>query len=80
MNRCFMYSFMRHIDTVDISTSQKKLALYVFTLSLVVEEFKIVFYFQGGQYVLNLVDYYGGTFLILAMGIGEVIGIFWIYG
>lgn len=36
--------------------------------------------FQGGQYVLELVDYFGGTFLILFCAIVEVITVFWIYG
>lgn len=30
--------------------------------------------------MLNLVDYFGGTFLIFALAILEVTGIFWIYG
>lgn len=34
----------------------------------------------GGQWLLNLVDYYGATFLIFVLAIGELIGMFWIYG
>lgn len=30
--------------------------------------------------MLNLVDHFGGTFLIFVLGIAELIGIFWIYG
>lgn len=37
-------------------------------------------YFQGGQYILEIVDYYGGTFMRLFAAIIETIGIFWIYG
>lgn len=36
--------------------------------------------FQGGQYILELVDYYGGTFMRLFAAITETIGVFWIYG
>ncbi|CAH2261012.1 jg10790 [Pararge aegeria aegeria] len=35
---------------------------------------------RGGQYVLEIVDYYGGTFLILFCGIAEILAVFWIYG
>ncbi|CAG9786164.1 unnamed protein product [Diatraea saccharalis] len=34
----------------------------------------------GGQYILELVDYYGGTFLALFCAIAEIVGVFWIYG
>ncbi|CAB3230054.1 unnamed protein product [Arctia plantaginis] len=34
----------------------------------------------GGQFILELVDYYGGTFLILFCAIMEIITVFWIYG
>lgn len=37
-------------------------------------------YFQGGQYILELVDHYGGTFMRLFAAIVEAIGVFWIYG
>ncbi|KAG7209786.1 hypothetical protein KM043_011404 [Ampulex compressa] len=34
----------------------------------------------GGQYILNLVDYFGGTFIIVFLASFEVIAISWIYG
>ena len=34
----------------------------------------------GGQWMLTLVDYFGGTFLVFALAIIEIIAIFWIYG
>ncbi|XP_075973530.1 sodium-dependent nutrient amino acid transporter 1-like [Anticarsia gemmatalis] len=34
----------------------------------------------GGQFIVGLVDYYGGTFLLLFCAIMEIIGVFWIYG
>ncbi|CAG9113477.1 unnamed protein product [Plutella xylostella] len=40
----------------------------------------LVYVTPGGQYILELVDYYGATFLILFGAIVEIIGVFWIYG
>lgn len=34
----------------------------------------------GGQWLLNLVDYFGGTFIIFVLAIAELVGVFWIYG
>lgn len=35
---------------------------------------------QGGQYVFDLMDTYGGGFTVLVIGACEMIGIMWIYG
>ncbi|KAL4713244.1 hypothetical protein ACJJTC_013174 [Scirpophaga incertulas] len=40
----------------------------------------LIYVTPGGQYILELVDYYGGTFLALFSAIIEIIGVFWIYG
>ncbi|XP_059047183.1 sodium-dependent nutrient amino acid transporter 1-like [Achroia grisella] len=40
----------------------------------------LIYVTPGGQYILELVDYYGGTFLVLFSAICEIIGVFWIYG
>ncbi|CAH2106399.1 unnamed protein product [Euphydryas editha] len=40
----------------------------------------LVYVTPGGQYILELVDYYGGTFFALFCGIIEIVGLFWIYG
>ncbi|KAJ0177220.1 hypothetical protein K1T71_007229 [Dendrolimus kikuchii] len=40
----------------------------------------LVYVTPGGQYILELVDYYGGTFLVLFCAIAEIIGVFFIYG
>ncbi|CAG9133366.1 unnamed protein product [Plutella xylostella] len=40
----------------------------------------LVYVTPGGQYILELVDYYGGTFLVLFGAIAEIVGVFWIYG
>ncbi|CAL1682502.1 unnamed protein product [Lasius platythorax] len=40
----------------------------------------IVYCTPGGQYILNLVDYFGGTFIIVFLASFEVIAISWVYG
>ncbi|KAL0841252.1 hypothetical protein ABMA28_014978 [Loxostege sticticalis] len=40
----------------------------------------LIYVTPEGQFILELVDYYGGTFLALFCAIAEIIGIFWIYG
>lgn len=40
----------------------------------------LIYITPGGQWMLNLVDHFGGTFLIFVLAIIEVISIFWIYG
>ncbi|KAL0893061.1 hypothetical protein ABMA27_014708 [Loxostege sticticalis] len=40
----------------------------------------LVYVTPEGQYILELVDYYGGTFLALFCAISEIVGMFWIYG
>ncbi|PZC86411.1 hypothetical protein B5X24_HaOG209130 [Helicoverpa armigera] len=40
----------------------------------------LVYVTPGGQYILELVDYYGGTFMRLFAAIIETMGVFWIYG
>ncbi|KAJ8730101.1 hypothetical protein PYW07_017139 [Mythimna separata] len=40
----------------------------------------LVYVTPGGQYVLELVDHFGGTFLVLFCAIAEIIGVVWIYG
>lgn len=40
----------------------------------------LLFVTPGGQWLLNLVDYFGGTFLIFVLAIGELVGVFWVYG
>ncbi|XP_075973573.1 sodium-dependent nutrient amino acid transporter 1-like [Anticarsia gemmatalis] len=40
----------------------------------------LIYVTPGGQFVVGLVDYYGGTFLILFCAIVEIIGVIWVYG
>ncbi|XP_030382020.1 sodium-dependent nutrient amino acid transporter 1 [Scaptodrosophila lebanonensis] len=40
----------------------------------------LVYVTPGGQWILNLVDYYGGTYVVFLLAIFEVVGICWIYG
>lgn len=36
--------------------------------------------FQGGFYLLNLIDVYAGGFPLIIVGIGELVAINWVYG
>ncbi|CAB3224193.1 unnamed protein product [Arctia plantaginis] len=40
----------------------------------------LIYTTPGGQHMLQLVDFYGGTFMRLFAAITETMGIFWIYG
>lgn len=40
----------------------------------------LVYLTPGGQWILTLVDFFGGTFIIFVLAIIELIGVFWIYG
>lgn len=35
---------------------------------------------QGGQYILNLVDFYGASFIVFMLAIVELVAVSWIYG
>ncbi|XP_043514896.1 sodium-dependent nutrient amino acid transporter 1-like [Frieseomelitta varia] len=49
------------------------LSIFGFVVSL-------VYVTPGGQWFVTLVDYYGGTFVAIIVGVLEIITIFWIYG
>ena len=40
----------------------------------------LIYVTPGGQWLVNLVDYFGATFIIFVLSIAELSGIFWIYG
>lgn len=40
----------------------------------------LVYVTPGGQWILNLVDHFGGTFLIFALGTLQITAVMWIYG
>ncbi|KAL6441823.1 hypothetical protein ACFW04_002326 [Cataglyphis niger] len=40
----------------------------------------LVYITPGGQWLITLVDYYGGTFVAIIVGVLEIITIFWVYG
>ncbi|XP_046747581.1 sodium-dependent nutrient amino acid transporter 1-like isoform X1 [Diprion similis] len=42
--------------------------------------FGTIYCTPGGQYILNLVDYFGGTFILVCLACFEVVGISWVYG
>lgn len=49
------------------------IALFGFTIGC-------VYCTPGGQYLLNLLDFYGASFVAFTLAIAELIGIGWIYG
>ncbi|KAK9300398.1 hypothetical protein QLX08_006929 [Tetragonisca angustula] len=49
------------------------LSIFGFVVSL-------VYVTPGGQWFITLVDYYGGTFVAIIVGVLEIITVFWIYG
>ncbi|XP_008552116.1 sodium-dependent nutrient amino acid transporter 1 [Microplitis demolitor] len=57
--------------------SEWKIVLGVCTLGFAIG---IIYCTPGGQYMINLVDYYAGTFILIVLATCEVIGISWIYG
>nr|B4JMC1.2 RecName: Full=Sodium-dependent nutrient amino acid transporter 1 [Drosophila grimshawi] len=40
----------------------------------------LVYVTPGGQWILTLVDFYGGTYVVFILAIFELVGIAWIYG
>ncbi|KAM0724566.1 Sodium-dependent nutrient amino acid transporter 1 [Formica fusca] len=40
----------------------------------------LVYITPGGQWFITLVDYYGGTFVAIIVGVLEIVTIFWVYG
>ncbi|XP_055710093.1 sodium-dependent nutrient amino acid transporter 1-like isoform X2 [Phlebotomus papatasi] len=54
-----------------------QMALYVSSCLFLVG---LIYVTPGGQWMLDLVDHYGGTFLIFALAVIELTAIFWVYG
>uniref|UniRef100_A0A1A9WAV7 Transporter n=1 Tax=Glossina brevipalpis TaxID=37001 RepID=A0A1A9WAV7_9MUSC len=40
----------------------------------------LVYITPGGQWILNLVDFYGGTYVIFVLAIFQLVGVVWLYG
>lgn len=40
----------------------------------------IVYMTPGGQFILNLIDFFGASFIALVLAIAELIAVGWIYG
>lgn len=57
--------------------SQWALVLIVSIFGFIVS---LVYITPGGQWFVTLVDYYGGTFVAIIVGVLEMVTIFWIYG
>ena len=47
---------------------------------ILIEILIIIIYLQAGMWIVDLVDFYGGGFLIYVLAIIEMIAINWIYG
>lgn len=54
-----------------------KLVLIVSIFGFIVS---LVYITPGGQWFVTLVDYFGGTFVAIIVGVLEMITVFWIYG
>lgn len=50
------------------------------SLSLIGFSVSIIYMTPGGQFILNLVDFYGVSFTALILAIGELLAVGWIYG
>lgn len=42
--------------------------------------YHLIYAQQGGQYILNLVDFYGASFIVFMLAIVELVAVSWIYG
>lgn len=51
------------------------ISMYVYYIAIV-----HVCAFQGGLWVIDLMDSHGATFVVLFIAFSELVGIFWIYG
>lgn len=49
-------------------------------LSVVGFALSTVYMCPGGQFILNLVDFYGVSFTALILAIGELLAVSWVYG
>lgn len=60
----------------------KTVKFWVFALFVCIAGFfsGLIYITPGGQWILNLVDTYGGTYVVFCLAVFEMIGIFWIYG
>ncbi|XP_011193333.1 sodium-dependent nutrient amino acid transporter 1 isoform X1 [Zeugodacus cucurbitae] len=52
------------------------------SLILTIIEFgiSILYVTPGGQWILNLVDYFAGTYIVFSLAVFEILGITWFYG
>lgn len=70
-------SIVTNLMDISPKTKQWKMAGICSILGFLIG---LIYITPGGQFMLQLVDYFGGTFLIFALAIFELVGIFWIYG
>lgn len=50
------------------------------TLAILGFSVSIIYMCPGGQFILNLVDFYGVSFTGLILAIGELLALSWVYG
>ncbi|XP_023941336.2 sodium-dependent nutrient amino acid transporter 1-like [Bicyclus anynana] len=74
-------ALLSSVNTILLDAFPRVKTVYMSALSCTVGfGIGLVYVTPAGQYVLEIVDYYGGTFLILFCGIAEIFAVFWIYG
>lgn len=54
--------------------------MLVLIVSVVGFAVSLIYITPGGQWLVTLVDYYGGTFVAIFVGVLEMVTVFWIYG
>ncbi|XP_020712553.1 sodium-dependent nutrient amino acid transporter 1 isoform X2 [Ceratitis capitata] len=58
----------------------KKFWLVSLVITIVEFGISLLYITQGGQWILNLVDFFAGTYIVFSLAVFEVAGITWFYG
>ncbi|XP_011193334.1 sodium-dependent nutrient amino acid transporter 1 [Zeugodacus cucurbitae] len=58
----------------------KRFWLASLILTLIEFGISILYVTPGGQWILNLVDYFAGTYIVFSLAVFEILGITWFYG
>lgn len=75
MGSCILRVIQDQFGVNQVSSSILALGLTIIGFGI-----SIVYTTPGGQFVLNLVDFYGVSFTALILAIGELFAVAWIYG
>lgn len=54
--------------------------IIVICIAIVCYLWGLLYLTPGGQYILNLLDFYGASFVALVLAIFELVAVGWIYG